>query len=150
MWLECRHRSAVTPAVEKLMLCRTERLTALTVKSTSFWDVTPCSLVEVYRRFREPYCLHILEGLRLNQLYCSSFCLLPTRYRPGLHFDPEDGGSVVLRNVGELITRPHGITSQAIVLLEVMVSRNFALFMEPEYSLPCSLEPVTGPHPEPQ
>jgi hypothetical protein len=22
-------------------------------------DVTPCSLVEVYRRFRETYCLHL-------------------------------------------------------------------------------------------
>jgi hypothetical protein len=23
-----------------------------------FWVVTPCSLVEVYQRFRGPYCLH--------------------------------------------------------------------------------------------
>jgi hypothetical protein len=103
MWLECRRRSAVTPTVEKLMLCRTEVLAALTVKSTSFWDVTPCGLVEVYRRFGEPYCLHILEGLRLNQFYYNSLCLLPARYRPGLHSDPEDRGSVVLRNVGKLL-----------------------------------------------
>jgi hypothetical protein len=26
---------------------------------TFFWDVAPCSLVEVYRRFREAYCLSL-------------------------------------------------------------------------------------------
>jgi hypothetical protein len=28
------------------------------MKMTVFWDVSPCSLVEVYRRFRGAYCLH--------------------------------------------------------------------------------------------
>jgi hypothetical protein len=28
------------------------------MKMTVFWDVAPCSLVEVYRRFRGAYCLH--------------------------------------------------------------------------------------------
>jgi hypothetical protein len=27
-------------------------------KITVLWDVAPCSLVEVYRRFRGAYCLH--------------------------------------------------------------------------------------------
>jgi hypothetical protein len=27
-----------------------------------FWDVAPCSLVEVYRRFRGAYCLHHQGG----------------------------------------------------------------------------------------
>jgi hypothetical protein len=27
-------------------------------KMTAFWDVVPCSLVEVDRFFRDPYCLH--------------------------------------------------------------------------------------------
>jgi hypothetical protein len=31
---------------------RFEILTAVTVKSTVFWDVAPCSMVEVYQRFR--------------------------------------------------------------------------------------------------
>jgi hypothetical protein len=32
-------------------------LTAASVKMTVFWDVAPCSLGEVYRRFRGAYCL---------------------------------------------------------------------------------------------
>jgi hypothetical protein len=28
------------------------------LKMTVFWDVAPCSLAEVYRRFRGAYCLH--------------------------------------------------------------------------------------------
>jgi hypothetical protein len=30
----------------------------LPVKMTVLWDIAPCSLVEVYRRFRGAYCLH--------------------------------------------------------------------------------------------
>jgi hypothetical protein len=28
------------------------------MKMTVFWYVAPCSLVEIYRRFRDAYCLH--------------------------------------------------------------------------------------------
>jgi hypothetical protein len=28
------------------------------MKVTAFWDTAPRSLVEVYRRFRDAYCLH--------------------------------------------------------------------------------------------
>jgi hypothetical protein len=28
------------------------------LKMTDFWDVAPCSLVEIYQRFRGAYCLH--------------------------------------------------------------------------------------------
>jgi len=28
---------------------------------TALWDVTPCSLVEVYRRFRGAHCLYHLH-----------------------------------------------------------------------------------------
>jgi hypothetical protein len=33
-------------------------LTAAIMKITVFWDVVPCSLVEIDRRFRGTYCLH--------------------------------------------------------------------------------------------
>jgi hypothetical protein len=39
-------------------LVRYQVLTAASMKMTVFWDVAPCSLVEVYRRFRGAYFLH--------------------------------------------------------------------------------------------
>jgi hypothetical protein len=36
-----------------------EVLMAITMKSTIFWDVTPCHLVEVYQRFRGAPFLHL-------------------------------------------------------------------------------------------
>jgi hypothetical protein len=36
------------------------------MKSNIFWDVTPCSLIEVHRRFGGIYCLHI-RGRKVSQ-----------------------------------------------------------------------------------
>jgi hypothetical protein len=35
-----------------------EVLTAVGTKMAVFWVVSPCSLVEIYQRFRGPCCLH--------------------------------------------------------------------------------------------
>jgi hypothetical protein len=35
-----------------------EVLTAVSMKMAIFWVVAPCSLVEVYKLFRGPCCLH--------------------------------------------------------------------------------------------
>jgi hypothetical protein len=35
-----------------------EVLKAVSTKMAVFWVVAPCSLVEVYQRFRGPCCLH--------------------------------------------------------------------------------------------
>jgi hypothetical protein len=40
---------------------RFEAVTAVTMKSVIFWDVTPYSLVEAYRHFRGKYCIHIQD-----------------------------------------------------------------------------------------
>jgi hypothetical protein len=32
--------------------------TVTVLKMTAFWDIAPCSLVEVFRRFIAAYCLH--------------------------------------------------------------------------------------------
>jgi hypothetical protein len=37
---------------------RFQVLTAASMKMAVSWDVAPCSLVEVYRRFRDAGCLH--------------------------------------------------------------------------------------------
>jgi hypothetical protein len=35
-----------------------EVLTVVSMKMAVFWVVAPCSLIEVYQRFRGPCCLH--------------------------------------------------------------------------------------------
>jgi hypothetical protein len=64
--------------------------------STVSCDVTPCCLVEVYRRFGSTYCLHfqvrtvILASNRVRML------------KPlDLLFNPEDGGTTFHRNAGK-------------------------------------------------
>jgi hypothetical protein len=43
-----------------------EVLMAVSTKMAVFWVVAPCSLVEVYRRFRGPCCLHRCQYSGLN------------------------------------------------------------------------------------
>jgi hypothetical protein len=38
-------------------------LLAMSRKMTIFWDVTPCSVVEVDQRFGSSYCLHHQDAL---------------------------------------------------------------------------------------
>ena len=45
--------------------CICNMLTSLLMKNTTFCDVTPCSLVEMYQRFGETYCVH-LQLRRVN------------------------------------------------------------------------------------
>jgi hypothetical protein len=49
-----------------------EVVTAVYMKMTVFWVVAPCSLVEVYQRFRGPCCLHhqgaiLMEAARTSE-----------------------------------------------------------------------------------
>jgi hypothetical protein len=75
-----------------------EILTAVTVTSIVFWDVTPCSIVEVYWCFGGALCLH-LQGRRVKQAD-NKFCLILALHTFGIHFDLEDGGSTFLWNIG--------------------------------------------------
>jgi hypothetical protein len=59
---------------------RFEVLTAVSTKMAVFWVVAPCSLVEVYLRFRGPCCLHHYG-----------------------YYRPDDGGSKDLWNIGKLL-----------------------------------------------
>jgi hypothetical protein len=43
-----------------------EVFTAVSMKMAVFWVVAPCSLVEVYRRFRGPCCLHHQGDIALH------------------------------------------------------------------------------------
>jgi hypothetical protein len=48
----------VTSGVPNVSVLRFQVLTAASMKFRVFWDVAPCSHVEVDRRFRGAYCLH--------------------------------------------------------------------------------------------
>jgi hypothetical protein len=67
------HQSVLSP---KLLIGRTkcnafvrfQVLTAASMKMAVFWVVAPCSLVDVYQRFRGPCCLHH-QGMALTRLH---------------------------------------------------------------------------------
>jgi hypothetical protein len=44
---------------ETLDYMRVQVLTATGMNMAVFWDVAPCSLVDIDQRFRGPYCLHL-------------------------------------------------------------------------------------------
>jgi hypothetical protein len=60
-----------------------EVLTAVVMKSSICWDITPCSPLKVNRRFGGSACN-----------------LLHAAFLPDLFFDPEDGSDMHLRNLG--------------------------------------------------
>jgi hypothetical protein len=84
-------------------------LTAVVMKSSIFWDITPYSPLKVNRRFGVTGCLH-LQGRRINQAInqreadFSVYYLLHAGFLLGLFFDPEYEGDIFLLNVGSLST----------------------------------------------
>jgi hypothetical protein len=55
----CSPALFISEATERVsLMVKLQVLTAASMKMTVLWDVVPCSLVEVYRRFGGAYCLH--------------------------------------------------------------------------------------------
>jgi hypothetical protein len=74
-----------------------EVLTAVVIKSTIFWDITPCSPLSVNRRFGGTHRFH-LQGVKNKQVASlPAFSLFSFSAN---FFDPEDGDDMFLRNVG--------------------------------------------------
>jgi hypothetical protein len=71
------------------------------MKSCMFWDTTPCSPVQVNRRFGRNMSHSPSES---NNKPSTIFDLFHASLLLGLFFDPEDGDDIFLRNVGWLST----------------------------------------------
>jgi len=55
------------------MLLEISVLTTVTTKSTNFWHVSLCSLVEIHRHFRETCYCH-LQGISMGRQYIPPRC----------------------------------------------------------------------------
>jgi hypothetical protein len=80
------------------------------------WDVTPCNLIGLHRRFGQRFCLHlqgwsIRQSLNKSGLLVACFSLIAMLVFPLYR---EYRGSIILRNVGELpnykVSSPNKIT----------------------------------------
>jgi hypothetical protein len=86
-----------------------EALTAVTMESTIFWDVTPCSPVEIRQYFGGSHCFHLQcrkviqaskQARRSQQAGRDEYTSLVTCL--DLPFDTKVWSGTILRNVGDL------------------------------------------------
>jgi hypothetical protein len=87
------------PAYATVRVCTCAGTISLT-ESAIFWNMTPCSLAEVRRRFRRMYCLH-LQGRKASNML-TALTSSHSAFLIGLSFESDDGSSIFLRNVREL------------------------------------------------
>jgi hypothetical protein len=66
LWMLVLSSSGDQLSYRLFCIVKFEILAAVITKSTVFWNVMPCSLVDVYRRFEGTYCLQI-QGRTSNQ-----------------------------------------------------------------------------------
>jgi hypothetical protein len=96
-----------------------EDLTVVVIKSSAFWDITPCSLLKVNQRFRGT-CRPPSSGSKnkpstRNQREAASY-VIHAGFVLGLFFDTEDQGRHVPLKRWLTFNRLHGIISQKIEL----------------------------------
>jgi hypothetical protein len=78
-----------------------EVLTAVVMKSSSFWDITPCNPLKVKRRFGG-ICRLYLQGRRISRArnQRESPWQAEAGFLLGLFLDLKDGYDIFLRNIG--------------------------------------------------
>jgi hypothetical protein len=99
-WSNVMYPSTICSSLKMKYCCcccwwmRFEVLTVVAMRTTSFWNVTQQSLVEVYWRFRGTCCLH-LQGSNVSHAIRIRLTLLAA-FVFSLLFSPEAGGSKLL------------------------------------------------------
>jgi hypothetical protein len=92
------------------------------MKSTNFWDITPCSPLSFIRRFRGTYRLD-LQGRKNKPNKKPGGKHIATCFHAGFLLDPEDGGDMFLRNVG-FLPSAFTLVSCSTLKMEAMFLRN--------------------------
>jgi hypothetical protein len=80
-----RNITIISTEIENKCL-RFEVLTALIMKGSVFWDITPCSPLEANKRFGETWCLHLRDRrvFQASNMTCG-INLLPAEAIPPLN-----------------------------------------------------------------
>jgi hypothetical protein len=96
------------------MMCKKEHETPyefISFEARYLLDVAPCSLVKVYGRFGETYCLHLQSLGKAKQPTSKKQAEVYLLLASCSLFDPEDGGITFLRNMCYFLllnyTAPH-------------------------------------------
>jgi hypothetical protein len=76
--------------LEYIIIVGFEVLMAVSTKMAVFWIVAPCSLVEVYHRFRGPCCLHYQGLITLMMEAPRTSEMLVNFYQTTQRYNPED------------------------------------------------------------
>jgi hypothetical protein len=90
LFLLSRSSSGMTLRLYYEKKVRFQVLTVARMMTTVFWIVAPCSLVEVYRRFRGPCCLHHQGDESLIMEAASTPETSVNVYQTTRHNNPED------------------------------------------------------------
>jgi hypothetical protein len=80
------------------ILCLGFELPAGGMKSSFFWDMTPCSPLKINRLFGGTYRVHFQNRRKTKQK--TKVKKVAAGFLPYLFFDHENGDDIFLRNVG--------------------------------------------------
>jgi hypothetical protein len=76
---QCYRQGGGKSTVNSIAFMMSRVLTAANMKMTAFWNIAPCSLVEVERRFSGIYCCFCSLTKKVSTVVCHRITFLPTQ-----------------------------------------------------------------------